>query len=232
MKTRGISIFLCILLMGILWIPSFGDEISSGDAPTGGMDRDHEINAWIQGLQDVSSDDWFYPILPGIYDLMKGVSDTEFAPNQPMTRAMFATIVYRLDGEPGEGSSAGLFADVPSGQWYSDAVNWAATFGIVKGVGDGRFDPNANVTREQMVTFLHRYTSYKGYPMSASLLPVDLFDDLDMISEFAINSMPWAIGEGLIKGVGEKHLDPKGTATRAQVAQLMYNYIMSREVWD
>ncbi len=64
--------------------------------------------------------------------------------------------------------------------------------------------------------------------MSASVLPVDLFDDLDMISEFAINSMPWAIGEGLIKGVGEKHLDPKGTATRAQVAQLMYNYIMSR----
>ena len=223
MKNRLLSVLLAGALVLSMGVSAFADT-----PPTDGMDRDHEINAWIQNLKDGSPDDWFYPILPGIYDVMQGVSETQFAPNQSMTRAMFATILYRLDGGNGTGT-ADVFTDVPAGQWYTDAVNWAAENKIVSGIGDNRFDPNSNVTREQMAVMLKNFSDYKQDELRVRDTPADYssFSDVSKVSSWAEESMKWAVEKCLMKGttVG---LEPQATATRAQVAQLMYNYIISR----
>lgn len=194
------------------------------------LDRKHKMMTWIQNLKDVSENDWFYPILPGIYGLMTGVSETEFAPNQPMTRAMFATILYRLNDEAGKTTAGGKFVDVPADKWYTDAVNWAAANNIVSGVGENRFDPDSNVTREQMAVMLKNYSDYKKDTLrSGEETPpaYSSFKDVSMVSPWAAEPMKWAVENGLIKGT-DIGLEPQKTATRAQVAQLMYNYIASR----
>lgn len=194
------------------------------------LDRKHKMMTWIQNLKDVSENDWFYPILPGIYGLMTGVSETEFAPNQPMTRAMFATILYRLNDEAGKTTDGGQFTDVPADKWYTDAVNWAAANNIVSGVGENRFDPDSNVTREQMAVMLKNYSDYKKDTLrSGEETPpaYSSFKDVSMVSPWAAEPMKWAVENGLIKGT-DIGLEPQKTATRAQVAQLMYNYIASR----
>ena len=145
-------------------------------------------------------------------------------------RAMFATILYRLDGEPGMASSSGIFDDVSPGQWYCNAVNWAVTCGIVKGVGNSKFDPDGNVTREQMAVMLKNYSDYKKDTLrSGEETPpaYSSFKDVSMVSPWAAEPMKWAVENGLIKGT-DIGLEPQKTATRAQVAQLMYNYIASR----
>ena len=219
--------FLSLLLTGVM-VLSMGAIAFADTAPTDGMDREHEINAWIQNLKDVSSKDWFYPILPGVYGIMTGVSDTEFAPNQSMTRAMFATILYRLDGGNGKGT-ADAFTDVPAGQWYTDAVNWAAENKIVNGVGEKQFAPNSYVTREQMAVMLKKFSEYKKDELRVreKTPAYSSFPDVATVSSWARESMKWSVEKGLMKGttVG---LEPQATATRAQVAQLIYNYIMSR----
>lgn len=194
------------------------------------LERNHKTRAWIQNLKDVSENDWFYPILPGIYGVMSGVSETEFAPNQPMTRAMFATVLYRLNDETGKTTAGGKFADVPAGKWYTDAVNWAAANNIVSGVGENRFDPDSNVTREQMAVMLKNFSTYKKdtLRLRGETPPAySSFKDVLAVSSWATDSLKWAVENGLIKGM-DIGLEPQKTATRAQVAQLMYNYIASR----
>ena len=198
------------------------------DADT--FDRNHQMIAWIQNLKDVSENDWFYPILPGIYGVMNGVSETEFAPNQPMTRAMFATILYRMNDETCKMTDDGKFTDVPAGKWYTDAVNWAAANNIVSGIGENRFDPDSNVTREQMAVMLKNFSDYKKdtLRLRGETPPAySSFKDVSTVSSWANESMKWAVEKGLIKGTSIG-LEPQKTATRAQVAQLMYNFIMSR----
>jgi len=138
-----------------------------------------------------------------------------------MTRAMLVTVLWRYAGQPEEGENT--FTDVPSGRWYSKAIAWAAHNGIVSGVGNGRFNPDGNITREQMATILYRYatmlelnTSLKG--------DIDSFSDVNSISSFAVKGMSWAVAEGLIKGADDK-LMPKGNATRAQVAVILMRFV-------
>ena len=160
--------------------------------------------------------------------LMKGTADRTFSPDVTLSRAMFVTMLWRLDGEPAAGadeSAGGQFKDVEEGSWYEEAVTWGVSNHIVNGTTDTTFSPNDSLTREQMATFLYRYTKYKGGSMSAPMIPADLFDDLDQISDYAGDSMPWAIAEGLINGVSGKKLAPKGTATRAQAATILMRYI-------
>ncbi len=136
--------------------------------------------------------------------------------------------LYRLNGGTGTGT-ADVFTDVSAGQWYTDAVNWAAENKIVSGVGDSRFDPNSNVTREQMAVMLKNYSDCKQDELRVRDTPVDYssFSDVSKVSPWAEESMKWAVEKCLMKGttVG---LEPQATATRAQVAQLVYNYIISR----
>lgn len=172
---------------------------------------------------DVSENDWFYGAVQYVYDndMMNGVSANSFAPNSNLTRAMMAAVLYNLEDQPTQADSS--FTDVADGSWYADAVNWAAANNIVSGYGDGIFGPNDNITREQMASILYRYAEYKGYDVSA-VGDLSQFNDADSVSEWANDVMRWAVGAGLINGMGDGSVAPQGTATRAQVATVLMNF--------
>lgn len=173
---------------------------------------------------DVPAGSWYYDAVKYVTDnhLMNGTSDKQFTPNGTLTRAMLATILYRMDHSPSV-TAKSPFQDVSSGMWYSDAVIWANEHGIVNGVSDGRFDPNANVTREQMASMLMRYAAYKKYDVAAAG-SLSGFTDADAISAYATSSVQWAIGNGLIQGRTASTIAPKGTATRAESAALLMRF--------
>ncbi|MBR7032946.1 MAG: S-layer homology domain-containing protein [Clostridia bacterium] len=168
---------------------------------------------------DVKSDSWFYGYVDFAMNagLMKGVSGTKFEPASPMSRAMLVTVLWRLEGEPE--ASGSTFEDLTE-SWYKTAVRWAYENGIVKGVTESRFDPDGNVTREQIAAIFKRYADFKkvGTDAGASL---DAFVDSGKIESYAKDAMSWAVGADLIRGTGGSKLDPKGNATRAQVATLL-----------
>ncbi len=174
---------------------------------------------------DVRESDWFYDDVQYAVQngLFNGTSDTTFSPNASMTRAMLVTVLYRLEGEP-DVTGSSPFDDVPRGQWYSDAVNWAERNDIVNGISDTAFAPNNNITREQMAAILYRYAAYKDYSTSASN-SLTGYADFDQISAYALNSLKWANAEGLINGRTTTTLAPKGTATRAEVAAILHRFV-------
>lgn len=175
---------------------------------------------------DVRSDTWYSEAVEYVWtnDLMRGTGATTFSPNATMSRAMVATILYRLAGEPSV-SFAPVFSDVSSGSWYANAVIWANANGIVHGVGDGLFAPNANVTREQFATLLFRFAQFSeidtSVPMTFNLLQ---FEDRLHISSWAQEAMLWAVYHGLITGTSTTTLSPNGTATRAQCATILHRF--------
>ena len=180
-----------------------------------------------QGTQmpftDVASGEWYYEAVQYVYDneLMNGMSATTFEPNSTTTRGMIVTMLYRLENEP-TAASAG-FTDVAAGQWYTDAVNWAAANNIVNGYGDSQFGPTDTITREQMAAILYRYAQYKGYDVTASA-DLSAYTDAASVSSYAVSAMQWAVGEGLINGVTNTTLVPGGSATRAQVAAILMRF--------
>ena len=174
-------------------------------------------------FSDVSADSWFYGYVDFAMNLglMKGVSGTEFAPDAPMSRAMLVTVLWRLESEPD--AAAAPFSDL-SESWYETAVGWAYENGIVKGATENEFDPDGNVTREQISAILKRYAEYKEMKNDASA-SLDVFSDSDRIEEYARDSVSWAVGVGLVKGVTSRKLDPAGQATRAQVATMLMRFL-------
>ena len=180
-----------------------------------------------QGTQmpftDVASGEWYYEAVQYVYDneLMNGMSATTFEPNSTTTRGMIVTMLYRLENEP-TAASAG-FTDVAAGQWYTDAVNWAAANNIVNGYGDDQFGPTDTITREQMMAILYRYAQYKGYDVTASA-DLSAYTDATNISSYAVSAMQWAVSEGLINGITDTTLVPGGSATRAQVAAILMRF--------
>ena len=177
-------------------------------------------------FSDVSRGQWFYDYVAWAYNtgLMEGVSAGRFAPNSTTTRAMVVTIIYRLAGSPGV-SGTSDFTDVPAGAWYSDAVTWAAKRGIVEGMTATTFDPNDAVTREELAAMLYRYAQHKGYDTSAAENTNILsYNDAGSISEYAFEALQWACGEGIINGTGAGSLEPGGSATRAQLAAMLYRF--------
>lgn len=171
---------------------------------------------------DVNQDMWYHEGIDYVIDngLMNGVGDTLFSPNGTTNRAMIVTILYRLEGTPG-GEDAS-FTDVADGQWYSDAVGWAAANGIVTGYENGTFGPLKAITREQLAAILYRYASYKDCDVSASA-SLQGFGDAGTVSSYAVPSVEWAVGAELINGM-DGNLKPKGTATRAQVATILMRF--------
>ena len=188
------------------------------------IDYDASV-VWNNPFTDVNESNWFYDAVKFVSSrgLMNGTGESTFAPNANLTRAMLVTVLYRYEGEPRVSGNGG-FTDVPSGQWYTDAIAWAAANGIVNGVGDDKFDPNGNITREQLATILHRYTSLKGGDVTTTTDLVKFEDAFD-ISSWASDAMKWANAEGLITGRTATTLAPKGTATRAEVATILMRYI-------
>ncbi len=154
--------------------------------------------------------------------LMNGVGNGRFHPEGFVTRAMLVTILYRLEGEPSVEGLPNPFRDVPRA-WYTDAVIWAVNHGIVTGVTYDRFNPDGNITREQIATILYRY---EGSPEAPDTLPP--FADNRQISQYALRPMNWAITEGLINGIGGGFLAPANTATRAQIATILARYIQKQ----
>ena len=173
---------------------------------------------------DVKSADWFYNDVKYVYEkgMMAGTAADVFAPNATTTRAMIVTILYRLEGSPAvTGTSA--VVDVPAGQWYTDAVNWAAANQIVKGTSATTFAPNASITREQMAAILYRYAQYKGYDVTKK---ADLsgYSDNGQVSAYAKDALAWANAAKLINGVTNTTLAPQGNATRAQVSAILHRF--------
>jgi len=138
---------------------------------------------------------------------------------------MMITVLYRAEGEP-EMKDAQWFEDVEKGQWYSDAVAWGAFNGIIVGYGDGNFCPDDYILREQIAAIMHRYAKYKGYDVSVGENTNILsYEDFDGISEYAVASMQWAVGSGVIKGRTESTLNPEAYATRVEIAAMLHRFI-------
>ena len=153
-------------------------------------------------------------------EMMNGVGNDSFAPDSNLSRGMIAQVLYNLEDAPEAGSDA--FTDVEAGQWYADAVNWAAANNIVSGYGDSTFGPQKDITREQMAQILYNYAVFKGYDVSAQS-DLSAFGDGSETSDWALPAMKWAVGSGLLQGYAGR-LNPAGTATRAEVAQILMNF--------
>ena len=175
---------------------------------------------------DVAENAWYYDAVVYAWenDLMTGTSATTFAPGVTTSRAMLATLLYRLEGEPVV-NYAMSFTDVAEGLWYSKAVRWAASEGVVNGVGDGSsFAPTGAITREQMAAMLYRYAQYKGYDVTGSA-GLSGYADADSVSSWAEYAVAWAVDAGLISGVGNNTLNPQGSATRAEIATILMRFV-------
>lgn len=174
---------------------------------------------------DVGTGQWYYSAVDFVYrrGYFSGTGANTFAPNAFMDRAMVATVLYRLSGDSASDLTP-AFSDVPAGEWYTEGVAWASAKGVVNGMGDGLYAPHLAVTREQLVTMLYRYEKdYKraGVPITGEL---SAFPDNDRISAWARDAMGWAVGAGLLHGRDSGHLDPTGTATRAEVAAILQRF--------
>ena len=173
---------------------------------------------------DVKTQDWFYESVAYVYEngLMNGTSDTAFTPNGTTTRGMIVTILYRLAGSP-EAAAWSPFHDVAPGKYYAEPIAWAAWNGIVNGKTATSFGPNDPITREQMAAILYRYAGFREMDVSQRG-DLTQFGDQEKVSSYAREALAWANGAGLITGKGGGVLDPKGPATRAQVAAIFQRF--------
>ena len=172
-------------------------------------------------FRDVEGRAWYYNAVEYAAEtgLFAGTSADTFSPDLAMTRGMFVTVLGRLAKVTGDKPENTSFFDVAPGAYYAPYVEWASENGIVNGTSSTTFSPEQEITREQMVTILHRYF---GGGSPAEPKPTVLFCDGDAVSPYAREAMSWAVARGLIVGIGDR-LEPKATATRAQVAQVFYN---------
>lgn len=173
---------------------------------------------------DAAKGDWYYDAVVFAHEngLMSGMGNNTFAPNHELSRAMIAQILYRLENTPATAGTS--FTDVQDEQWYADAVTWAVQSKIVSGYGAGKFGPDDSITREQLAAILYSYEQYKkpGTTASGSL---DAFRDGSSASDWAVESLVWAVDQGLMSGKTGNMLDPNGTATRAEVAQILMKFL-------
>ena len=171
-------------------------------------------------FSDVSNGAWYEDAVYWCREngIMGGTSGTSFSPDTTMSRSMLATVLYRAEGSPATTSNE-TFSDVGSGTWYTDAVAWASSEGFMAGYGNGRFGTDDPVTREQLATILWRYA---GSPDAGT---VESFADATDISSYALKAVDWTKANGIIGGVGNNSFNPKGNASRAQVAVILYRYL-------
>ena len=173
---------------------------------------------------DLNTTMWYHEPVDYVLNkgIMTGYTDTTWEPFANITRAQVATILYAMEGKPEVTTSAG-FTDVAADAWYVNPVNWAASTGVVAGMGDGTFSPNTNVTREQLATMLRSYAEYKGKNVTATG-DVSKFADAATISGWATEPVSWAVGAGLINGRDGNLIAPQGTATRAEAATMLWKF--------
>ena len=170
---------------------------------------------------DVPAGAWYAGAVQKVTEagVMNGVGDGKFAPASTLSRAMLAQMIYNMEGAPAT-EAENTFSDVAATTWYALSVTWAASEGIVTGYTDGTFGPLKNITREQLATMLYRYA---GSPQTEGNLSA--FSDASSVGGYAKDALAWAVEKGVMNGVGNNTLDPKGSATRAQAAQLITKYM-------
>ena len=172
---------------------------------------------------DVDTGAWYHEAVD--YVLEKGMmqgSGSRFMPADSLSRGMLVQVLYNLEGKPAVSASA--FEDVSAQAWYADAVAWASANQVVGGYGNGKFGPEDSITREQMAAILYRYAKVKGYDTTQGGMAVREFADYEQISDWAGEAMAWAVNAKVLSGKGNHTLDPKGTASRAEVAQVLMNF--------
>ena len=174
-------------------------------------------------FSDVTENDWFYDDVGYVYEngLMQGVGDDIFSPHSQTTRAMLVTILWRLEGSP-----TGLnvtFSDVKTTDYFYNAVAWAFSNNIVSGYSSDKFAPGDSATREQLVAIIHRYASFKKYPVSMSA-SMESYVDRSSVSEYAIDAFEWAIANNVITGTSVDKLSPKSCVQRSQVAAILHRF--------
>ena len=183
----------------------------------------------IHPYSDTSTTAWYHD---GVHyciekGLMKGIGEAEFAPGMITSRAMIATILWRMEGAP-VADYAMTFKDVAEGKWYTEAIRWAQSVGVVEGYNADTFGPNNTITREQMATILWRYCKYKNIDVSVGEdTNILSFADAADVSGWAMEAMQWACGSGMIQGIekdGVMYLDPQGDAVRSQSATMIYRF--------
>ncbi|MFR3705239.1 MAG: S-layer homology domain-containing protein [Acutalibacter sp.] len=174
---------------------------------------------------DVKTSDWYYDAVKYVYEngLMAGTSETTFAPEVKLNRAMAVQILYNLEGKPAVTEAATFTDAAAAGEWALDAIAWAQQTGVVAGMGDNLFAPAAQVTREQFAQMMYNYAKYKGYDLTAA---GDLaqFTDSGKLQSWAVTAMKWANGNGLINGFEDNTLQPAGTTIRGQAASIIMNF--------
>ena len=178
----------------------------------------------VGSFTDVRTNNWFAGAVEYVVNngLFSGVSDTSFAPNEPVTRGMLVTVLWRAAGEPS--ASASAFADVPADAWYAKAVAWANVNGIVQGYDASTFAPDDRITREQLAAIFQRYAGFKGMETSGRG-DLSQFGDTGALSNWAQEGVSWAVGAGLISGKGDGVLDPQGATTRAEAAVILQRFL-------
>ena len=172
---------------------------------------------------DINKDDWYYDSVKYVYEngLMQGTGNG-FEPESKMSRAMLVTVLYRM-AKPENTANTHSFKDVPEGQWYSDAISWAAANGIVSGITSTEFAPDNDISREQMALIIYRFAKMLGFDVTDKS-DISGFADTDEISDWAVDALSWANKTKLVNGTSETTLSPKATATRAQVAAILMRF--------
>lgn len=174
-------------------------------------------------FNDVSYGDWYYDAVQFVYSrgIMDGVDYYKFAPNGTITRGMILTMLWRMAGEPFE-MPVTSFTDVEIGRYYTTAVAWACRNGIADGMGETKFGPNDAITREELVTLMYRYAQYFGHSCIGT--SIEGFADAGSVSSYAYNAMCWAYKAGVVTGTTGSRLNPQGTASRAEAAQMIMSF--------
>lgn len=158
-------------------------------------------------------------------DIFRGITKEQFSPNGYITRAMMITVLYRAEDEP-EVFGEATFEDTVDDEYYAKAVVWGQQNGIIKGYSDSVFAPDQPIIREQIAAIMHRYAKYKGYDVSVGENTNILsYEDFELVSEYAIPAMQWAVGSGMIKGRTEKTLDPRDNAKRVEIAAMLHRFL-------
>ena len=182
---------------------------------------------WVNPFADVKSSDWFYGDVEYVYThgLMTGTSTNPmlFSPQMSVTRGMIVTILYRAAGSPDVSGLSNPFSDVAGGQYYRDAVIWAAANGIVAGIGNGKYDPDANITRQDLAVILYRYAQWAGIELPVTQDYTGFTDDAH-VANYAKDAIEAFFKAGIINGYPDGSFQPNGTATRAEVAAMIHRF--------
>ena len=203
--------------------PSGDTDIPDDDTPTG--DLPHAGGECPSAVfSDVNTNLWYHEGVDYVVanGLMLGTGSTTFSPDAGTTRSMLVTILYRMAGSPAVSASA-PFTDIVAGTFYYNAVLWASSNDITNGVSETSFAPDVQIDREQLATFLYRYAQFTGRDTTARA-DLTAFGDADQLSDFASEAMSWAVAEGIVQGGSNSVLLPQETATRAQIATMIYRF--------